>query len=205
MGGMTSPPSPPPGFDRGVGATALRLSTHRRLVKLTHDLEHWALEDERYAIDRFFMRSSDGHGHSAHVRVNVPPQVMARLEDVVMSRRFPYRSSQDVVRDAISHRLHQLSELAPDIVPEEALANERRKSQTELKLLEIQAMTEEIKLGNQALGAAVANEDWMAVNDLLSHLETVAEGMRQPYRGQLIKLIRDHQTKYRKEMEAWEE
>lgn len=169
------------------------------------DLEHWALEDERYAEDRFFMRSTDGHGHSSHARVNIPPQLMARLEDVVMSRRFPYRSLQDIVRDAINHRLHQLSLLAPDVVPEAALATERRKSQTELRLMEINGMVEEVKLGKQALGAAVANEDWFALSDLLVHLETVAEGMREPYRTQLSKVLREYGAKYRKEMEAWED
>lgn len=191
-----------------VASVQLAVKSDRQVYTLSHShshLDNFMLEDERYSPDRFYMRSTDGHGHSAHVRVNVPPQLMARLEDVVMSRRFPYRSTQDVVRDAINHRLHSLSELEPEVVPEESLANERRKSQTELRLLEIQSNTEEVKLANNALGAAVANEDWFALNDLLTHLETVAEGMREPYRSQLSKLIRKYQIDYRKEMEAWEE
>jgi hypothetical protein len=50
--------------------------------------------------------------------VKVPPQTAGELASIVASRVFPtYRTSNDFVRDAIVHRVHDIAEMVKDAAP----------------------------------------------------------------------------------------
>jgi len=64
-----------------------------------------------YARNRYYSRATDGHGHSEQMQFKHSPSVMGMIGAVVASGRTPYKTPQDLVRDAVIHRLHDLREM----------------------------------------------------------------------------------------------
>lgn len=64
-----------------------------------------------YSVEKFYTKSTDGHGHRVNARTQIPPGVAAQVSQVIASRRVPeYKTPGDLYRDAIYHRLHWLAE-----------------------------------------------------------------------------------------------
>ncbi len=72
--------------------------------------ESWEVDRaDDYSPDKFYIKATDDHGHSELVHLKVPPGVLSAIAQIVQSRAIPeYRTSQDLIRDAIIHRLHYL-------------------------------------------------------------------------------------------------
>jgi hypothetical protein len=73
-------------------------------------VDEWEIgpPDTSYDPDKLYTRGVDSRGHSAIVHLRVLPDVVSQIEKVVQSRALPYQTTQDVIRDAIVHRLHYL-------------------------------------------------------------------------------------------------
>jgi hypothetical protein len=70
----------------------------------------FASEAGGYDPDEIMNRSQDHHGHSTNQRVYIQPAWKAIMEQVSQSDQWPeYRAYQDIVRDALYHRLHWIS------------------------------------------------------------------------------------------------
>lgn len=70
----------------------------------------FASEAGGYDPDEIMNRSQDHNGHSTNQRVYIQPTWKAMMEQVVQSDQWPeYRTFQDVVRDALYHRLHWIT------------------------------------------------------------------------------------------------
>lgn len=65
-----------------------------------------------YSVDQFYTGSRDRRGfRGSTYKIQVSPEVSGELAALVASKEFPeYRTSHDVIRDALVHRLHWLSE-----------------------------------------------------------------------------------------------
>lgn len=72
----------------------------------------WQTEPaDDYSPDRFYTRATDKKGHSETVHLKIPPELASAIAHIVQSRAIPeYRTSQDMIRDAIFHRLRYLRE-----------------------------------------------------------------------------------------------
>jgi hypothetical protein len=71
-----------------------------------------------YSRDSYYIGATDSRGHGTKSYVNVPPQVKGEISALLASRSFPaYRTEADLYRDAIVHRLHDLSEMMKDGSP----------------------------------------------------------------------------------------
>lgn len=77
-----------------------------------------------YSRDSFYVTATDDKGHSSKVRISVPPSLKGQLSALIASKVLPmYRTEEDFHRDAIVHRLHDVTEmmnggtfeLAPDM------------------------------------------------------------------------------------------
>jgi hypothetical protein len=69
--------------------------------------------EDGYSLDEFYTPASDNKGHAERIRINLRPDVMPALGAIVACGQFEaYRSTHDVIRDAIYHRLHWLAEQA---------------------------------------------------------------------------------------------
>lgn len=71
-----------------------------------------------YSRENFYVSATDSKGHGLKARVSVPPEVKGRIAAMIASRVFPmYRTEEDVHRDALVHRLHELGEMTKDTSP----------------------------------------------------------------------------------------
>ena len=72
-----------------------------------------------YDPNRFYIHSTNRHNHSTSVRTiprttSFPPEIVAEMAQIVDDPRTPYRSKQDLIRDAVIHRLHHLATTLQD-------------------------------------------------------------------------------------------
>jgi len=82
-----------------------------------------------YDRNHFYTKSTNKHNHSSSIRpfdhgtagelglpknLSIPFEMVAEVHQVVNNPRFPYRSIQDLCRDALVHRLHDLAEMEQD-------------------------------------------------------------------------------------------
>jgi hypothetical protein len=68
-------------------------------------------KEDGYNVGQFYTDSSDHRGHNVSTKVTLPPEVSGQISEVVQSGQVPqYRTANDLIRDAIVHRLHWLNE-----------------------------------------------------------------------------------------------
>lgn len=66
---------------------------------------------DSYSPNKFYTRSTDSKGHREEIRLKLSPDLADALSIIVQSKAIPeYRTVQDIIRDAIVHRLHYLHE-----------------------------------------------------------------------------------------------
>jgi hypothetical protein len=89
-----------------------------------------------YSRDQFYVTATDNRGHSLKVRLSVPPPVKGQIAALIASKAIPmYRTEEDFHRDALVHRLHDLSEfLQGDHIVSSEIASMSRIMQAEAQL-----------------------------------------------------------------------
>lgn len=65
--------------------------------------------DGSYSVGKFYTKASDERGHNKSLRFDIPPQLAGMINEVLNSGLLPYRSTADLIRDAIHHRLRFLT------------------------------------------------------------------------------------------------
>ncbi len=68
----------------------------------------WALTNNGYALDKFFMRTSDSNGHTSLIHVKLGPNLHNMLNMLVGDDQLPYTSQASVIRDALVHRVRYI-------------------------------------------------------------------------------------------------
>jgi hypothetical protein len=128
------------------------LTTLPRLVyscsHLSKDESGWVLSDfdaesSSYSREKFYVAASDKNGHNTSLRVRVPPQISGQIHALIASGQFPYyRTVEDLHRDALIHRLHDLSDMEDVSLTEdmqEMLVQQEAISQMEAKQRRIES------------------------------------------------------------------
>ncbi len=102
------------------------------------DAKSWetSVDSTTYSIDEFYPRASDKRGHSAQLNLRIQPELMAVVEEIFQSKKFPYRTYGDVMRDALVHRIAYLRVVLQSGKVDEAFA----------RILVIQQILEEEEL-----------------------------------------------------------
>ncbi len=80
-----------------------------------------------YNPTAYYIRSTNKHNHATSVtvgqglkeqmdfeRVKLPPELLARMGELVADAFYPYKNHQDLIRDALHHRVCQLAEQRKD-------------------------------------------------------------------------------------------
>lgn len=71
----------------------------------------WALATgSGYDETRFYMRSTDGKGHSENIQAKLSPAMVNELQALIHRGELPYRTVQDFIRDACVHRAKYLND-----------------------------------------------------------------------------------------------
>jgi len=96
------------------------------------------LKGAGYNIDDVYSHSTDDKGHYERVRVKLSPALEAMLAEIV-THDPRYRTIEDVIRDALVHRVHYLRTLAPAIPPmvtHEMMTSRLNKEQLNIEMWE---------------------------------------------------------------------
>jgi hypothetical protein len=71
----------------------------------------WALATgQGYSVDTFYVRSTDGKGHSENIQAKLSPAMVGELNALIRTGDVPYRTIQDFIRDACTHRAKWLAD-----------------------------------------------------------------------------------------------
>lgn len=147
--------------------------------------------EDNYAPNQFYVKSTDGRGHGEKMSITLPPDVLGQIGAVVESKRFPYKTSHDLVRDAVLHRLHMLNEIQPGETLTEFLNQQRLLHLLEQQQMLIATARQTVERAKEHLTVAVDGEDWQVAVDAIRAASVTSEGMREPYHGALRKVIDD--------------
>lgn len=84
------------------------------------------VKENSYSLDRFYVRATNDHDHSASVRLALPKDQLAiATKFVQMGVISEYRTVQDPIRDGLHHRLEWLAEKIGDFEAQEVLSVQR--------------------------------------------------------------------------------
>jgi hypothetical protein len=70
-----------------------------------------------YDEGEYYIHSTDRKGHGSSLRVQVPPDIARRIHVLIVDPRLPYKTPNDLIRDAIVHRIAKLESDLPDLEP----------------------------------------------------------------------------------------
>lgn len=74
-------------------------------------------QSNTYDATKFYTVARDKKGFTTTVRVSIPPSVMSQIASLIATQTIPeYRTSADVLRDALVHRLVWLGENTANVV-----------------------------------------------------------------------------------------
>lgn len=166
-----------------------------------HPTSSWNTEGNEYSASQFYTRSTDGLGNYRHQRVNVPPEMAARMATIVAKDYVPeYRTAQDLIRDAIHHRLQWLEKRINDGELEQVLSVERRRAEVERLRMEVEDLSRMVTESEQTLTAAAVAEDWPSLARALESITDHSNEIREPYAGRLYELVKRFKREYRQEL-----
>jgi hypothetical protein len=142
-----------------------------------------------YSTSNFYLRSKDRQGHSHPVRV--PDDLVAPLTEVVQDIRYPYRTWQDLVRDALVHRMHQLRH--HEILSDGIVSPATEAALAEIKLEDQIAATQALRAKKELLIEAVREGVSIDKDDVLALSRGLTEKQQIDFAGwvkeQLIPLM----------------
>jgi hypothetical protein len=165
----------------------------------TFSAESWDTVDDSEAYDptRFYTRASDNQGHSNQIRVNIPKPLAGELSNLAKSGTVPaYRSTEDVVRDAIYHRTKQIARMVDN-------------GELEVSVDMAMLMSDEIQLQSEAaeaeqlIDAIRTNAQAMYIRDgtttrlkrYLAQRREMSDSIPEQYRKDYLSAISDYEKR----------
>lgn len=189
------------GYDPETGEEITK-PTLERGQRADPESDIFALVEQRgYSEDRFYTNSSDVRGHSKMLRIWIPQGIDAQVYGAV--NEVPqYRTVQDLVRDAILHRLEYLQrryQLTDD--GRRLLELERWRADSEKRSLEIDTMTGAVDGVSDKLMKAWEAEDYSLFAQELTEAEEQVDWLRDPYKTRMLEVIANWRRKGKAELE----
>jgi len=156
-------------------------------------------DPEVYDPSRFYTHSQDKKGHGVSLRVKIPTPLAAEISVLTQSGMVPaYRSPNDVVRDAIYHRVKQIARMLDNGELDTAV-NMAMLMSDEMKIVsEAQEAEELIDALRTNAHAIYSRGDAGAVTRLKKYLadrRDVADSIQEPYRSDYLAAIEDYEKR----------
>lgn len=156
-------------------------------------------DDGDYSPDTVYNRSTDGHGHNVNIQTRVAPDIAGELNALVASQVIPeYRTSADVVRDALVHRLYYIAQKIKDGDLERRVTIEMRLARLDAWRAEMANMERLENEQTEALQKALDLLDLDMMERLLQVAAENVEVMREPYAGNLREKVKKFRQQYRR-------
>lgn len=150
-------------------------------------------DDPTYHPDEFYVASTDGRGHTTKMRVNLPPMIAAQLGQLVASRSITaYRTVQDIIRDALIHRLHHLqNEIKIDDLGQ-ALDLQIMRSRLDTQRQKIEELTALLDDTKEILATVDTANDDHALAIAIDQAKTQASILQEPWATRMWQIIERH-------------
>jgi len=161
---------------------------------ISDEFDAFDFEDSSYSLDDFYTRSVDSRGHKELTRLVLPPNVLSALTVIVQSGKVPaYRTVQDIIRDAIMHRLWWLEKyvLKGDygIIDYKSLAVMKLQRFIDESLKEGQRMEAICSNAEKTLEYHRSMGDIEELLRALSEMRDQLDNLREPYKSRLRGII----------------
>ncbi len=152
----------------------------------------WAMAQAGYSPDKFYVRATDGKGHSENVQTKISPSLLGELSAIIAAKEIPeYRTVQDFIRDAVLHRAKYVAELlkrgtlAQKVDAEMVLSSIEgsRKMRREQEAI--------VSTGRDELADLIRVSNYGAYSSLVEELDSVSDMLMEPYGSQLATVVHE--------------
>lgn len=153
----------------------------------------WVLSGDGYSPERFYVRSTDGHGHDTTITVKISPALMGQLQHIIQSRQVPdYRTNADVVRDALIHRMRWLHDNMSSVVNLADLEVEQRQAELDRVATQRDAWNHYLQTLDEQLTDLIRNREFDEAEWIMDQ-NTDVEAMTPPFLKKLGMILAEHQ------------
>jgi hypothetical protein len=160
--------------------------------------DSWSTDDgSGYSPEQFYTATKNRHDHGERVTLRMPPDVHAESWRVINDPKMPmYETFQDLLRDALIHRLRwlddniglpvEVSEWLRVEMLRGLMATEQKRMESSSRAVEELDLTFEmiVKLG-----------DWGLTTKMIETARDNAQTMREPYRSQMMTKCADFEKR----------
>lgn len=176
--------------DMGEERDPLRFAAGSNVRKLRD--QDLGLDDGGYALDRFYCASTNAHDHSETIQLKLPKHVKVLINQFVGNDELPaYRSVNDVVRDALVHRLQWIQDFyAASPALKAWIIMETTRNQLETIQAEMTAQRQLVEFFREVIDSAVADQDRTTMELITTTGTAMIQQAREPYRSQALEHLR---------------
>lgn len=181
------------GYDPQSGDEVLSTSYVDHVTReSSSEVDVFALVNERgYRPERFYTRSINADGHGEKVQVRVPQGLDSQMYAAV-AEIAEYRSIQDLIRDAVVHRLEWLQHhYALGEAARRTLELERLQADRERRAQEADTMGKSVDDLGEKLQGLWDKEDWGLLAEELEAGGESVDWLRDPYKRRAQKILDD--------------
>ena len=175
------------------------LTPERHLKPVTQDgFDPFNFEAEsKYDPNEFYVRTVDKRGHKETVHVAMPPDLFAEIHETANNPNFPfYRTVQDLMRDAVLHRMHWLYEkYGATEHAKEFLALEMAKAKIETRKRARDTITDILSELTTSLDIYIKVGDHKNLAKCIFDCYEMAETTTEPYSSQFRSLAQQYESR----------
>ena len=168
-----------------------------RLKRVSKKSENpWlGVADDDYDPDAFYVRSCDNkvRGDSAFAKIRMPAEVYGAIRTLIASGALgntPINTFEAFARDALVHQMRRISLMVDDETFAEQAKLQRYLAMADSHRAESDTWTATIQGADEGFASAKKTGDRELARRLLATYEVVVEGARDPYKKQLIALMK---------------
>lgn len=150
------------------------------------------LDDGSYSLDDFYVASTNQHDHSETIQLKVPKHVKALLNQFVRMEDIPaYRSANDVMRDALVHRLQYLQhEYESSTALQLWITMETTRTRLETIQAEMTAQRQLVDYFREVVELAVGDQDRAMLEVITASATEFIRAAREPHRSVVLEHLR---------------
>lgn len=135
-------------------------------------------EPETLTERHYLIPLKDSHGHAERINLRVLPLYLARLNKLLHSEKFPFRSTNDIVRYAIDRQCRVLEEAAglPSTLYRQTEAMKRVLVQHQMQLDFLALFDDTTRTAQDLIGTGATEEAAKLVSDLRHQIDGMEDG-----------------------------
>lgn len=187
--------------DKGEDAEVVSLETAKRgakksALRAARSHQEWdedVLEPSGYDVTKFYTASAYGDSGTGQQRLSLANQINHRIDAIVQSGHYPYyETRQDLIRDAIYHRLQWLGEHY-DMGAEfnSALATMAFEQSVIWHQSYVDTMDRIIEASEKLVESATKRGDFSTLTGFIDSAKVQLENLPSPYFERLELIVRD--------------